>query len=273
MVKVQPLGRALLGLWPGHLGSCEWVRPVLVAGPGVSLGQAGRTRHTRACTHRVHGHVPAAGSAQAGSLKARGRGREPGRRGRRGEREQRTRRGGGGRAGPRLAAVRWGRPGRAVIGRGLRGPLAAETRAPNCGPGPPAPRHLRRGRGAGEGRVPAHPPGWSSEESRNVCAHPHPHHTQRPTGRGVPGDPGRAGRSGPTPRGDSQRAGSAAQRAGVPKWKRARAQEAVPSERLAGACVCTGREVRGHSREDGLGKKRVVAANCRMAQRRGVWMT
>ena len=155
MVKVQPLGRAFLGLWPGHLGSCEWARLVPVAGPRVSLGQAGRTWHTRACTHRVHGHVHAAGSARAGSLKARGRGREPGRRA---EREQRTRRGGGGRAGPRLAAGRWGRPGRAVIGRGLRGPLAAETRAPNCGPGPPAPRHLRRGRGAGGGRVPANPP-------------------------------------------------------------------------------------------------------------------
>ena len=103
-----------------------------------------------------------------------------------------------------------------------------------------------------------------------LSAEPTPPHP----GRGVPRDPGRAGQSGPPPHGDAQRAGSVAQRAGVPKWKGARAQAAVPFERLAGACICTGRGVRGHSREDGLGKKRIEeAANCRMAQRRGVWMT
>lgn len=237
--------------------------------PGAGRADPAHTRvHTpgtwaRACRwvrsgRKSQGQRPGSGSPAAGASWNKGRG-------------------GAGAAGPGrdwLPAAE-GRPGRAVIGRGFRGPLAAETRAPNCGPGPPAPRHLRRGRDAGGGRVPAQHPQAGPPHSLAIYApNPTPHPNPAPNwARGSPGP--RQGRAvwATAPQGRPEGRVCSTE-AGVPKWKGARAQEAVPSERLAGACICTGKRVRGHSRKDGLGKKRVEEAeNCRMAQRRVVWMT
>lgn len=120
--------------------------------------------------------------------------------------------------------------------RAQRAPRACPApRGRNLSPEPrpgtrPRPRHLRRGRGADRSRVPAQPPLPGPPRRPATCAPSSPHRHPRPScARGRPG-PGREGLKGKVP---------GHERARVPKWEGARAQE------VAGPRGYTRRGVRG----------------------------
>ena len=168
VVQVQSLKSFSRALARSSRGSCGHTRVqglCLAAGPRVPLGLAERTWHIRACTRGVHGHVHSAGYTRAGSRRFGGQ--ELGRLGAPGaalgEQEQRTRRGRGW-PGPAVIGC-WGargKPGREVIGRGLRGAPRGRNPSPKRRPGTrPHPAICAAG-GRAQARVGFLPslPGW-----------------------------------------------------------------------------------------------------------------